>query len=541
MPAVVTDQFRITNAGNFVDSVLNENNSYYVFLGLPNPQGKSGETPQVGFGRTSNWNASTPDPVDNIQYLNHYRDTSLFGKKINSSNIRRVIKKHNWVANKKYDMYRHDYALSDDPNKNNPTPNAGGGLYNTNYYVITSEFKVYICLDNGGFGTGNDAKGNGSKDEPTFTDLEPSAAGTSNDGYIWKYLFTVSPSDVIKFDSIEYIVLPNDWSTTTDSQILAVRESANSDVNENQIKTVYIKNRGNFYGSNKTYACNIIGDGSGARALVTVTDQKITNVVVTSGGSGYTFAQVDLSPLPFNQTSGTRANLIPIIPPSKGHGFDIYTELGADKVLVYTRFDDTTKDFPIDTHFAQVGIIKNPNGQGNTGILTTSQFSSTSSIKFESGINPPGSGFDSIIGEGITQDRIINNINVTARGTVVSYDPETFVLKYIQDRSLNLNPITNDTTDFQEINQKGSVVAFGSTEPISSTSNTINSKKPNSTFSGITTTINNKQINLGVNFTNGLADSEINKKTGEIIYIDNRKEVTRNIRQKEDVKIILEF
>ena len=540
MPAVVTDQFRITNAGNFVDSVLNENNSYYVFLGLPNPQGKAGENPQVGFGRTDNWNASTPDPTDNLQYLSHYRDTSLFGKKINSSNIRRVVKKHSWVANKKYDMYRHDYALNDDPNKNNPTPNAGGGLYNTNYYVITSEFKVYICLDNGGFGTGNDAKGNGSKDEPTFTDLEPSSAGTSNDGYIWKYLFTVAPSDVIKFDSLEYIVLPNDWSTTTESQILAVRESANSDVNKNQIKTVYIKNRGDLYGADKTYTCNIVGDGSGARALVTVADSKISNVVVTSGGSGYTFAQVDLSPLPFN-SSGTRANLIPIIPPSKGHGFDIYTELGADKVLVYSRFDDTTKDFPTDTHFAQVGIIKNPNGQGNTGILTTSQYSSTSSIKFQQSIGAPSGGFDTMIGEGITQIRTIDNVDVTARGTIVSYDPETFVLKYIQDRSLNLNPGTNDTTDFEGITQRGSVVAFGSTEPINSTGGTINSKKPNSTFSGITTTINNKQINLGVNFTNGLADSEINKKTGEVIYIDNRKEVTRNIRQKEDVKIILEF
>ncbi len=104
MPAVVTDQFRITNAGNFVDSVLSENNSYYVFLGLPNPQGKSGETPAVGFGRTSTWNTSTPDPTDNLQYLNHYRNTSLFGKKINTSNIRRVVKKHNWVENKKYEM-----------------------------------------------------------------------------------------------------------------------------------------------------------------------------------------------------------------------------------------------------------------------------------------------------------------------------------------------------------------------------------------------------------------------------------------------------
>ena len=33
MSAVVTDQFRIFNASNFVESVLDTNNSYYVFLG----------------------------------------------------------------------------------------------------------------------------------------------------------------------------------------------------------------------------------------------------------------------------------------------------------------------------------------------------------------------------------------------------------------------------------------------------------------------------------------------------------------------------
>ena len=89
MPAVVTDQFRIANAGNFVDSVLDSNNSYYVFLGLPNPA-------VAGFGRTTSWPS---DPIDNQQYLTHYRDTSLFGKRLNSSNIRRVVKKHNWVSN----------------------------------------------------------------------------------------------------------------------------------------------------------------------------------------------------------------------------------------------------------------------------------------------------------------------------------------------------------------------------------------------------------------------------------------------------------
>ena len=80
MAAVVTDQFRILNASNFVDSVLNENNSFYAFLGLSNPT-----TPNPGFGRTDTWNeadTSNKDPVDNLDYLSHYIKTSLFGKKL---------------------------------------------------------------------------------------------------------------------------------------------------------------------------------------------------------------------------------------------------------------------------------------------------------------------------------------------------------------------------------------------------------------------------------------------------------------------------
>ena len=45
MAAIVTDQFRIFNTNNFISSVDDTSNSYYVFLGLPNPAA-------VGFGRT---------------------------------------------------------------------------------------------------------------------------------------------------------------------------------------------------------------------------------------------------------------------------------------------------------------------------------------------------------------------------------------------------------------------------------------------------------------------------------------------------------
>jgi len=518
MPAVVTDQFRIANAGNFVDSVLDSNNSYYVFLGLPNPA-------VAGFGRTTSWPS---DPIDNQQYLTHYRDTSLFGKKINSSNIRRVVKKHSWAANTKYDIYRHDYN-----EQTNKAPNSQtGSLYKTNYYVITSEFKVYICLSNGS--TGDSPKGVDSLDEPTFTDLEPSTAGTQ-DPYVWKYLFTISPSDVIKFDSIEYIVLPNDWSTTTDSQIQSVREAGDSDINKNQIRKVYIENGGTGY-TGTSEICNILGDGSGAKALVTITSGKITDVIVTSGGSGYTFGMVDLTNL---GTPSTRAKLIPIIPPSKGHGFDIYTELGADKVLVYSRFDDSTKDFPTDTHFGQVGIIKNPNDFTNSGILTASQFSSLSSIKLSTAI-PSTTDFNALIGIGITQ----SVSGGTAKGVVASYDKDTKVLKYIQDRGSHLNPTSFDNTDFANVTTRSKVLSFENTDTsgdIFGQGGAVSFSSDIEDFTGITTTIGNRQINLGVNFTNGLANPEINKKTGDVIYIDNRKKVERDIRQKEDVKIILEF
>ena len=64
----------------------------------------------------------------------------------------------------------------------------------------------------------------------------------------------------------------------------------------------------------------------------------------------------------------------------------------------------------------------------------------------------------------------------------------------------------------------------------------------NTSFSGITTNpTGNKIVELGVEFENGVAESEINNESGDIIYLDNRSLITRDERQKEDVKIILEF
>jgi hypothetical protein len=506
MSAIVTDQFRILNA-------------YYVVVGLPNPTA-------VGFGRSTSWNLNPPAPIDNFSYNKHYSDTILYGKRITSANIRRIIRRIDWVAGNRYEMYRDDYSIL------NPSPLTNSSrLYGANYYVMNSDYRVYICIENGSSGTS--PKGNVSQDEPTFTDLEPSRAGDSGDGYIWKYLFTVSPSDIIKFDSTEYITVPNDWSTSTSSQIVAVRESGDSSTNNNQIKTIYIEKSGANYSNGLGQELPIIGDGSGGRVRVDVEGGAITNTIVTSGGKDYSYALVDLGSINTN-TIGNSAKLIPIIPPSKGHGYDLYTELGTDKVLIYARFDDSTKDFPIDTSFAQVAIVKNPTSIGSTQVYTENTFTGLFSLKFSLVNGTP------TVGEKIEQ--IVSNGVGRAYGYVASWDSETKVLKYFRDRSLYYNQTTFDQQDYVGISTNGRPYSFESSANQIIGKSSGFSASIDTGFSGISTNpTGTKLINLGVNFTSGMASPEINKGSGDVIYLDNRPSISRSSRQKEDIKIVLEF
>ena len=123
-----------------------------------------------------------------------------------------------------------------------------------------------------------------------------------------------------------------------------------------------------------TYArVPILGDGSGAEATVVINnDSKVDSVTISKGGDGYTFGTVDL--VGGGVPTGTTAPVLDvIIPPSGGHGADIYKELGAYNVLTYSRFENDTEnpDFITGNQFARVGIIENPTAYNSTSILTS--------------------------------------------------------------------------------------------------------------------------------------------------------------------------
>jgi Bacteriophage T4, Gp8 len=516
MAAIITDQIRILNAKNFVAGVSSSNNSYYSFIGLPNPTEIQ-----------SDWDTNPPSPKDSFDEENSYWDTMIALKKISASDVRQVVQKRVWSSGTTYDMYRHDYSRS-----NTAKVSGATNLYAASYYVLNSDYRVYICLQNGT--TPDTPNGKPSLDEPTFTDLEPRSAGSSGDGYIWKYLYTLKPSEVAKFETSDFIPVPANWQTLADNA--AVRDNAV----DGSIKIVTITNRGVGLGTaNRTYTrVPIKGDGTGAECTIVINnDQKVESVVVSSQGSGYTYGNIDL--VAGNVPTGTtRPTFNVIISPKGGHGADIYRELGAYNVLLYSRIENDIQnpDFITGNQIARVGIVENPKISSGS-LLTSDKASAVYALRLT------GTGYSSAT---FTADSYFTqtvSTATTAVGRVISYDQTTGVLKYWQDRSLAGFTtvgvaITNPSYGFDLTEFTSSPSTGGSLTIVPSSGSNL---AINTSFSGISTVINSRTYYLGQEFTNGIASPEVKKYSGNIIYVDNRPAITRSSNQKEDIKVILQF
>ena len=517
MAAIITDQIRILNAGNFVAGVSNASNSYYSFIGLTNPADYQ-----------SDWDSDPPAPKDNFDQENDYWNTMVALKKINTADARQVVPKRTWASGTTYDMYRHDYSRS-----NTAKVSGATNLYSSNYVVLNSDFRVYICLQNGT--DPDNTEGRPSLDEPTFTDLEPRSAGTSGDGYIWKYLYTIKPSEVVRFESTDFMPVPTDWLTATENA--AVRDNAV----DGGIKIVTVTNKGVGLGTaNSVYtSVPIRGDGTGAECTIVIdANQQVSSVTISNQGSGYTYGNVDLvaGGVP---TGTTRPTFDVIIPPQGGHGADIYRELGAYNVLLYSRIenDSTNPDFITGNQIARVGVVENPQQFGSTTLLSADKASALSALKLV------GTGYSTATFSGDSYFTQTVSTGTTAVGRVVSYDQNTGVLKFWQDRSLaGFNTVgtaqTQPTYGF-DLTEFTSSPGTGGSLVISPT--TGQDLSIDTAFSGITTVINNRTYYLGQTFASGIANPEVKAHSGSIIYVDNRPSITRSSNQKEDIKVILQF
>jgi len=524
MSAIITDQLRILNAENFVNAIGVSSNSYYAFIGLPNATEYDSE-----------WDITPPSPKDCFDEENDYWDTMTSLKRISKNDVKRVIRKIQWESGFTYDMYRHDISRT-----NLSQPSEATSLYYSNFYVVNKDYKVYICIHNGT--DENNFSGKPSLDEPLFTDLEPKPAGSSNDGYLWKYLYTINPSDIIKFDSIDYIPLPDEWGVDESSSAIKLHASTSG-----QIKNAVIADSGaNIGPANQVYnRVPIKGDGSGAEATVIIdSESRLDSVIITNGGSGYTYAVLDFAGggLPVDTIGYEEPDVDVIIPPQGGHGYNIYKELGATRVLLYCRIENDLQnpDFILGNQVARFGIVKNPLKYGSNDILDDDKVSALHAIKLIGNISDGRYLPDSIITQNVST-------GTTAAGRVVSYNENTGVLKYWQDRTLygfNFDKSRDYTPSYgygkvdftSNVGGGGSLLIIGEVSSLEIDTDFGTESNP-----GITTVINNRTYSLGQEFQNGISNPEVKKYSGDIIYVDNRPSITRSQNQKEDIKVILQF
>ena len=143
-------------------------------------------------------------------------------------------------------------------------------------------------------------------------------------------------------------------------------------------------------------------------------------------------------------------------------------------------------DFPIDNDFRQLGLIRNPFNHGTTTVSSASTLQATRSMVTTA---PAGGNF--------AVDEIITGGTSGAQAYITSIDAGTNTIRYHQDASTGFG-------------------AFQSSETIS------NAGSVSATISS-------------------LGDPEVEKFSGEVIYIENRSAVARANSQIEDIKLVLEF
>lgn len=462
MAAIITNQYRIHNAKQFIEAFDEaDETNIYLFIGRP-----------------QEWEEEhSPDtPEDTIESSYRVWDDMIALKKITASDVSHVIPRRNWTTGKFYDMYRSDYDGSADQGVDIDTGSATtrNSLFDANFVVITDDYNVYKCLNNRG--TTNVVIASTVK--PTGTSTSPF---TTADGYIWKYMYTVSPADVLKFITSDFIPVRTQTESISIGEPYYDQFQVQEDAIDGGIESALVTAGGTGYVSVPTVT--IEGDGTGATATATISGGAVKRVLITDPGEGYTFATATIG------APGTGATVKLMISPKGGHGSDAISEIGGFFVVSNVRLenDEGSGDFPASNDFRRIGLIKDPFNFGTTTLSTASTLKATKQLTLEAGVTGD-----------FELDEIIEGEDSEATAIVVSWDSDTRILRYAQ------------TTEENK-------VAFDDGE----------------TITGATSAAE------GV--IDALGNPEVEPYSGDLIYLENRRPISRAEDQTENITIVVEF
>lgn len=350
----------------------------------------------------SPWNnESIPDtPYDNISSVRDFQREIILGRRIDRTDVTYMIRKVDWAPGEGATVY----AQYDD---------ADESLFEKDFYVLTDENNVYKCLDNN--------NGIASTDKPTG---KLTTRFQTSDGYIWKYMYTLSTANNVKFSTTEFI--PVDPNTTISSaasngaiEIVQVQNAGSGytafatgfvqQVISNtvfKVETETTSTANDYYNTSGFYID--AGTGSGqltaitqyvvnttghfvitannidTPALDTTSSYVISPAVVFRGdgtglkaycnvaieGNTYSISSVmilnrgqDYSYCTGELVSvyGSGGQIRPILSPDGGHGYNQAAELGATYICMSTSFANNESGLvSTNSKFRKTGLIYEP-------------------------------------------------------------------------------------------------------------------------------------------------------------------------------------
>jgi hypothetical protein len=287
--------------------------------------------------------ANPDQPTQDQQYIKRVQKGIFALKKIGTSNLSPVVPRVDWTSGTVYDAYSDTVDMLE---------LNGAGFLVKNFYVRNSYDQVFKCLWNN--------NGGASTVMPSFQPGNYSDNGIFNgsDGYKWKYIYTISGGSKRLFFDAAWMPVPVGQNTpgpvfTPQSNGTVIQTGSWA----GDIEVINVTNGGSNYQANTPVTVTISGDGVGAAAYAALSNTgTIADIVVTSSGQNYSFANVTISSL-----AGSGATAIAPVSPVGGHGFDPVSELGANHMMFIGEFNGSENGLlPTDVNYRQVGLLINP-------------------------------------------------------------------------------------------------------------------------------------------------------------------------------------
>jgi hypothetical protein len=338
MSQALFENFSVSLASQFMEAV-SEPDPSYVYL---------------AFGRAAAWaNDSVPTTANtSLSTVFDFWRNMIGAKKLFSYNFSHAIPRYTWTTSNVYSQFDHEST-------NNYT-------YGNQFYVITDQKNVYKCISN------NNSANSTVKPTSVNTNFPVQTA----DGYIWKYMYTISDSDYDKYATTGFI--PVKTLTVDDG-------SLQWDVQENTVDGAifYIKvtDGGNGYSNAAPPTITITGDGTGATATSTVNaiTTAVESISVVNYGTDYTWATVAIS-------GGGGATAKAFIGPSGGHGSDPIFELGGRYLVVNAKLQNSESGvLHASNDFRQIALIQDPLLQSTSEIATDPVYSQSMDVSLTGG------------------------------------------------------------------------------------------------------------------------------------------------------------